>query len=134
MKLKLIILSSLVVFTFLFSACGNVQSGNPAGARLQIDTLVNMGDFEGPMYKKFTKIPYKNVGTDTLYILGCMGTCDCTELVVSDTIVPPGGSGVITAYLDLTDKPWHTVEQPFFVLTNDPVRRQTDVVLVGQKK
>lgn len=118
------------------AACsgGSGSATKTEGPRLQIDTLVDMGDFEGPRFKKFTTIPYSNVGTDTLYILSCMGSCECVELVVSDSVLAPGASGTITAYLDLTEKPLRTNEQPFFILTNDPVRHETDVVLVGTKK
>lgn len=125
-----------VVILFALCACGAGNNGKTSynsGPRLQIDSVINMGDFEGPRFKKFTKIPYSNVGTDTLYILSCMGSCECVELVLSDSVLPPGGSGVITAYLDLTEKPLRTNEQPFFILSNDP-RHETDVVLVGTKK
>lgn len=131
--MKSIFLSLITVLTL--AACGGGQAAKTTdGPRLQIDTLVDMGDFEGPRFKKFTNIPYSNVGTDTLYILSCMASCECVELIVSDSVLAPGASGTITAYLDLTEKPLRTNEQPFFILSNDPVRHETDVVLVGTKK
>jgi hypothetical protein len=132
MKVKYIIMFFLLAI--LLVSCGGGKTASIDGPRLKIDTLVNMGDFEGPRFKKSTIIPYQNVGNDTLYILGCLPSCECVDLVVSDTILPPGGSGTIAAYLDLSEKPLRTVEQPFFVLSNDPVHRQTDVILVGTKK
>lgn len=125
----------LVLAACLFlSACGLSRDKKVNGPHLEIATRVDMGDFEGPRFKKFTKIPYQNTGTDTLYIQSCMPSCECVELVVSDEVIPPGGSGTITAYLDLTEKPLHTVEQPFFILSNDPEHHQIDVILVGTKK
>jgi len=134
MKMKSIFLFFTIALSFAACGGGSGRAADSGGPRLQIDTIVNMGDFEGPRFKKFTNIPFSNVGTDTLYILSCMGSCECVELVVNDSMLAPGASGTITAYLDLSEKPLRTNEQPFFILTNDPVHHETDVVLVGTKK
>lgn len=135
MTLKTILLS-LFAAVFLFS-CGTkgnqssqTDAGVPGKAHLDIAERVDMGDFYEPRYKKYVTVPFRNTGTDTLHIAVVEPECECTEIVLKDTVLAPGASGTLDAYLDLLDYPSIQVEKPFFIIS-DADNRIVYVSLVG---
>lgn len=121
----------------MLTACGGKNANEneqPGNAILEIPERVDMGEFEGPYYKKFVNIEFKNTGTDTLYIHTAVPDCDCTELEVVDSIVAPQNTGLIKAYLDLSGFPEIESEKQFFVLSNNSKTKAVYVTLVGRKK
>ena len=134
MKTKYILTAVLAV---MLTACGGKTSSEneqPGNAILEIPERVDMGEFEGPYYKKFVNIEFKNVGTDTLYIFSVLPECDCTELEVVDSIVAPQKSGIIKAYLDLSGYSSLETEKSFIVSSNNKKARRVYVTLVGRIK
>ena len=134
MKAKYIL---TIVLAALLTACGGKNANEneqPGDAILEIPERVDMGEFEGPYYKKFVNIEFKNAGTDTLYIFSALPECDCTELEVVNETVAPGNTGIIKAYLDLSGYSSLETEKPFIVSSNSKKARRVYVTLVGRKK
>ena len=127
----------ITVFAAMVTSCGNKNTKEyeqPGNAILEVPERVDMGDFEGPYYKKFVNIEFKNTGTDTLYIRGALSDCDCTELEVVDSVVGPQKSGMIIAYLDLGGLPDLETEKQFMIVSNNKKAKAVYVTLVGRKK
>ena len=136
MKSILSLFLGLVVFCFLSSCSKKVPDGvivSTPTPVLEIDTLTDMGIFEGPYYKKFVNIDFRNTGDTLLHILKVIPECDCTEVSVNDTILPPGAVGTITAYLDLSDYPFGENRKQFAILSDSRGKKVTYVTLIGTK-
>lgn len=131
-------LAFLLAAGALVSACGHqgdIGSAEQSGdARLEIETRIDMGDFEGPNFKKFTNVFFRNTGSDTLIVYAVTPMCDCTEVILKDTVLAPGQMGIIEAYLDLSAYPVKTTEKEFSIWSNNADEKEVFVTLVGTKK
>lgn len=120
------------------AACGHsdkhVGKAQPGNAILEIPTRIDMGDIVGPSFKKFTYVFFRNTGTDTLYIYAVTPTCDCTETVLKDSVLAPGATGTIEAYLDLSEYVAGPIEKDFSIWSSNSEAKEVFVTLVGTKK
>lgn len=100
-------------------------------ARLEVPATLDIGQFSEFSPLMSTTILIKNSGNDTLYVLGVVPECDCTELTLLDSIIPPCSSGRVQVKQDLSLYPADTIRKDFSIISNSYDERVRRVTLIA---
>ena len=111
---------------------GNGSAPAERLARLEIDSIIDMGAFPSTSPLKSVDINIANTGDTTLFLTAAMPECDCTTIELTDSVLEPGERSKVRATLDLSEYiPPMTVEKRFAILCNSEHNRAIYVTLVG---
>ena len=128
-------ISLATFFSIAISCTGNkgIQEDTTEHlARLEIDSVVDMGTFPSSSPVKTLDIDIANSGDTTLFLTAAVPECDCTTVEVTNSVLEPGERSAIRATLNLSEfiAPM-TVEKRFAILCNSEHNRAIYVTLVG---
>jgi hypothetical protein len=84
-----------------------------------------------PEEKSSTDFVIENLGVSSLTLRKSGTSCECTKVEVRDSVIPPGGRGVVTVAWTVVSKN-DVFQQSAVVKTNDPKREEIRFTINGR--